>query len=131
MALTFRQPDALAKPIGSYSQVIEVTSGKLVFIAGQTAVDAQGKLVGKGDIAAQTRQVMENLKTAVEGAGGSLRDIAKLTIFTTDLPAFRQHTGDLRKAYFPRDYPTSTLVEISQLAHPDFLVEIEAVAAID
>ena len=117
--------------MATYSQIIEVTSGKIVFIAGQTSTDANGNIVGKGDIAAQTKQVMENLKAAVEGAGGSLKDIAKITIFTTDMDAFREKTTEMRDSYFPSDYPTSTLVGITRLAHPDFLVEIEAMAIID
>ena len=124
------QPKNLATPQGNYSQVIEATGGKLVFIAGQTSVDAQGTLVGKGDIEAQTLQVMENLKIGVEAAGGTLRDIVKINIFTTDIPSFRQKTADIRNEYFPSDYPTSTLVEISKLADPDLLVEIEAIAVI-
>ena len=124
------QPKNLATPQGNYSQVIEATGGKLVFIAGQTSVDAQGTLVGKGDIEAQTLQVMENLKIGVEAAGGTLRDIVKINIFTTDLLNFRQQTSDIRNEYFSSDYPTSTLVEISKLADPDLLVEIEAIAVI-
>ena len=124
------QPKNLAKPLANYSQVVETTGGKMVFIAGQTSIDAQGNLVGKGDIAAQTRQVMENLKIAVEAAGGAVRDIVKINIFTTDLLNFRQQTSDIRNEYFSSDYPTSTLVEISKLADPDLLVEIEAIAVI-
>ncbi len=131
MGLKFIQPSNLATPMASYSPIIEVTSGKIVFIAGQTSTDANGNIVGKGDIAAQTKQVMENLKAAVEGAGGSLRDIAKIIIFTTDMDAFRDKTTEMRDSYFPSDYPTNTLVGITRLAHPDFLVEIEAMAIID
>lgn len=122
-------PKTLHKPNG-YSHVAEVSRGKLVFIAGQVALDRQGNLVGKDDYAAQTRQVFENLKEAVEAAGGTLRDIVKLNYFCVDLSHLPE-IRSVRESFFDRDrLPVSTAVEVRRLFRPDTLIEIEAVAII-
>lgn len=108
-----------------FSQAIQV--GKQLFISGQVAVDAEGRLVGKGDIEAQTRQVMENIKALVEAAGGSLDDIVKTTTFVTTMKDFAK-TAAVRREYFKEPYPGSTAVQVTQLVDPDYLIEIEAIA---
>lgn len=103
-------------------------AGTLVFVAGQVAQDADGNLVGKGDIEAQAAQVFENLKAVLASAGATLDDVVKLTTFTTSL-AYRPVIAEVRARYFKDYFPPNTFVVIHSLATPDYLVEIEAVAA--
>jgi enamine deaminase RidA (YjgF/YER057c/UK114 family) len=115
----------------AYTHVVTVSgTGKMIFVAGQLARDAEGKLVGKGDMRAQIQQVGENIKACLEAAGAGLADIVKTNTFVTDYPEFSKHS-DMRMRYFGPATPTSTTVEISRLADPDAMVEIEAIAAID
>jgi 2-iminobutanoate/2-iminopropanoate deaminase len=110
-----------------YSHVVVVEAGRQVFISGQLARNAAGELVGKGDMRAQIRQVGENLKTALEAAGASLDALVKTTTYVTDIDEYFKHV-DLRMEYFGDAMPTSTTVEVRRLSHPDFLIEVEAVA---
>jgi enamine deaminase RidA (YjgF/YER057c/UK114 family) len=122
-------PPELHAPTG-YSHVAEVAGGKLVFISGQIALDRNGELVGKGDFAAQTRQIFENLRVAVGAAGGSLRDIIKLNYYCVDL-SHMQEIREVRNTFLDKErYPVSTAVEVRSLVRPEFLVEIDAVALI-
>ena len=124
------QTELAPKPLEDYSQAWSVTGAKLIFLAGEVSVDMSGNLVGSGDIALQTRTVMENLKKVLEGAGASLGDVIKINIYVTNMAEFLQRTRDIRREYFPQDFPASTLVEVKSLAHPEFMVEIEAIAAV-
>jgi 2-iminobutanoate/2-iminopropanoate deaminase len=128
------QPEALAKRVVSghvlYSHVVVAEGKRLIFIAGQLARDREGNVVGKGDMRAQMRQVGENIKTALQAAGASLSDLVKTTTYVTDIEEFFNHV-DVRMEYFGAALPTSTTVEVRRLAHPDFLVEVEAMAIID
>lgn len=124
-------PSELSKPTG-YTQVVTVTGGKLVFIAGQVGLDAKGEVVGKGDLAAQTRQVYANLKAALAAVGARPKDLVKTTTFVVNyrpemLPVIRE----ARSAFFGPDAepPASTLVGVQALAREEFLIEIEAIAA--
>jgi 2-iminobutanoate/2-iminopropanoate deaminase len=117
----------MQRPTG-YSYAVR-KAGNPVFIAGQVASDANGNVVGEGDIAAQVEQVYANLKKVVEACSGSLDDIVKITVFTTDL-AYRPAIGAARERHFSEPFPASTFVVVSSLAVPAFLVEIEAVAMI-
>ncbi len=115
----------------AYTQVISVSgTGRMIFVAGQLARDAQGNLVGKGDMRAQIQQVGENIKTCLEAAGAGLADIVKTNTFVTDYAEFAKH-GDMRLRYFGPATPTSTTVEIRRLADPEAMVEIEAIAVTD
>jgi 2-iminobutanoate/2-iminopropanoate deaminase len=124
------QTESAPKPLGDYSQAWTVTGAKLIFLAGQVSVDTDGNPVGSGDIALQTRTVIENLKKVLEGAGASLRDVVKLNTYVTNMAEYRQRTRDIRREYFSQNFPASTLVEVKSLAHPEFMVEIEAIAAV-
>ena len=124
------QTESAPKPLGDYSQAWTVTGSKLVFLAGQVSVDMSGNLVGSGDIALQTRTVIENLKKVLGGTGASLRDVIKLNTYVTSITEYLERTRDIRREYFPQDFPASTLVEVKSLARPEFMVEIEAIAAI-
>ncbi len=124
------QTESAPKPLGDYSQAWTVTGAKLIFLAGQVSVDMSGNLVGLGDIALQTRTVIENLKKVLEGAGASLGDVIKLNTYVTNMAEYREKTRDVRREYFSQDFPASTLVEVKSLGHPEFMVEIEAIAAV-
>ncbi len=124
------QTESEPKPLGDYSQAWTVTGAKLIFLAGQVSVDMSGNPVGSGDIALQMRTVMENLKKVLEGAGASLGDVIKLNTYVTNMTEYRERAQDIRREYFSQDFPASTLVEVKSLAHPEFMVEIEAIAAV-
>jgi 2-iminobutanoate/2-iminopropanoate deaminase len=125
------QPDALSKRIVNglvlYSHVVTVEGTRTIYVSGQLARDRAGNVVGKGDMRAQLRQVGENVKAALEAAGASLGDLVKTTTFVTDIDEYFKHI-DVRMEYFGVALPTSTTVEVRRLAHPDLLVEVEAVA---
>ena len=115
----------------AYNHVVTVSgTGKMIFVAGQLARDAQGVCVGKGDMRAQIQQVGENIKTCLEAVGATLADIVKTNTYVTDYEEFSKH-GDMRRHYFGPATPTSTTVQISRLADPDAMIEIEAIAVID
>ena len=121
----------IPKPMGPYSQAVSATGSKFIFLSGQVPEDAQGKLIGKGDIEKQTRQVLKNIKTMVERSSGTIADIVKITIFMVDInPSSYEIVAGLRRKFFGGDYPASTLVEVQRLASPDWLIEIEAVAVV-
>ena len=126
MAREIIQPASVHSTAGvGYSHVAK--AGDTVYIAGQIALDAGGNLLGKGDVEAQTEQVYANLQAILEELGGSLDDIVKLTTYLTErshLEAFRR----VRNRFFSDVFPPNTLLFVSGLAHPDYLVEIEAVA---
>jgi len=114
----------------SHSQVVTVTGGTLVFIAGMTSrseVDAQP--VHQGDMRSQLRQCCENIGRALRAVGGDFADVVKTTIFTTDVEEYHR-VNDERAKYFKSDLPTSALIGVVRLAHPDLMVEIEAMAVI-
>jgi len=122
-------PSNMAKPSG-YSYAVK-KRGTPVFISGQVGIDAEGRVVGEGDAAAQTAQAFDNLRTVVEASGGSMDDIVKITIFVTD-PSFRGAVVAARQRYFKDgEYPASTYLVVSGLAVPQLLVEVEAVAMLD
>jgi 2-iminobutanoate/2-iminopropanoate deaminase len=104
--------------------------GQTIYVAGQLPYDGEGNLVGIGDIKAQTRRVFENVRKIVEAGGGTMDDVVKLTVFVTDV-RFREAYGEVRTEFFGPNPPASTLVQISNLAVPGALIEIEAVAALD
>ena len=115
----------------AYTHVVTVSgTGKMIFVAGQLARDANGNLVGKGDMRTQIQQVGENIKTGLEAAGATLADIVKTNTFVTNYEEYAKH-GDMRARYFGPATPTSTTVQISRLADPDAMIEIEAIAVID
>jgi len=117
------EPRGVPRPMGPYSQAVVTTGGKLAFISGQVPEDALGNLVGKGDIEAQTRQVLTNLKTMVWEAGGTVADIVKITVFMVEItPSSYETVARLRREFFVDGYPASTMVEVKRLASPDWLI---------
>ena len=122
----------LPPAIAPYSQCVVGEGSRFVFIAGQVPVDAHGNLVGPNDIEAQARQILANLKIAVEAAGGTVADICKITIFMVSLDdTALEAVGRVRREFFDTEYPASTLVEVSRLVSPDWLLEIEAYAVLN
>ena len=107
------------------SQAIQV--GDAVYVSGQVAMDSDGNVVGEGDMKAQTRQALENVKSVLEVAGSSMGDVVKITVYMTDISLLRD-THEVRAQYFPDPPPASTGIEVSALAFPGLMVEIEAVA---
>ena|SRR5437868_1631110 len=103
-------------------------AGNLVFVAGMLALDADGQIVGRGDITAQTRQVLENVKAVVEAGGGRMSDITKTTVYITDMANFAA-MNEIYKTYFPSDPPARATVK-ADLVNKDFLVEIDAIAVV-
>jgi 2-iminobutanoate/2-iminopropanoate deaminase len=124
-------PEALPKRIVGghvlYSPVVTVVAGKLIFVSGLLARNRDGEIVGKGNMGSQIRQVGENLKAALSEAGATLEDLVRTQTFTTDIDEFFKHV-EVRMEYLGAALPTSTTVEVRRLSHPDFLVEIEAIA---
>ncbi len=123
------QPKNLQDPRPRYSQAIMTEGGRLLFIAGQTASDKDGNVVGLGDIGAQAKQVFEKIKIIVEEAGGTLDDIVKTTVYITDAK-YREGQRKVRSQYMIKDPPTSTLIIVKGLARDEFLIEIEAIAVL-
>ncbi|MCL4247524.1 MAG: RidA family protein [Anaerolineae bacterium] len=126
----FINPDTMARPTG-YTHVVETTGKRTIYISGQVAVDPQGNLVGVGDMRAQAEQVFQNLQAALAAVNASFTDVVKLTYFLVDVAQI-QAVRDVRDRYIdPAHLPASTAVEVRQLVHPEFLLEIEAVAVLD
>jgi reactive intermediate/imine deaminase len=121
-------PSSLSAPTG-YSHVVEVSRGRTIYIAGQVAFDQAGSVVGKGDFAAQATQVFENLKAALAAVGATFDNVAKVNTYVTDMSQL-QALRDIRARYYGKNAPASTLVQIQQLAHPDLMIEIEAIAVL-
>jgi enamine deaminase RidA (YjgF/YER057c/UK114 family) len=133
MAKEIFSPATLPPPVG-YSHVAKVSKGTLVYLAGQVSSDASGKLVGEGNFEAQVEQVFGNLKLGLEAAGAVMADIVKMNIYLVaevdpaEVPKFRTIRDRYVNAAKP---PASTLVVVTRLARPGWLIEIEVVASID
>jgi enamine deaminase RidA (YjgF/YER057c/UK114 family) len=110
-----------------YSQVVR--TGDVAYIAGQVSVGLDGSVVGKGDPDAQARQVWHNLEAAAKSAGGTIQSIVKTTTYVTNIQ-YGASVRKVREELFPSNPPTSTLLVISELASPDYLIEIEAIAVL-
>jgi enamine deaminase RidA (YjgF/YER057c/UK114 family) len=124
-------PPELGTPPG-YSQIVDVSASRIIFISGQTALDQDGNLVGKNDFAAQAAQVFHNLAAALQARGCDAANLVKLTVFLTDmghLGTYREARNRFFASVAPPAAPAVTLVEVSKLYGPDFMIEIEAIAA--
>ena len=120
--------DRVAAPSALFSQAIAVEAkGKLVFVSGMTARRADGTIAGIGDIEEQTRQVCENIRHALEAAGASMDDVCRIDVHLRNI-GDRERFNKVRLQYWPANPPASTLVEVSKLASPEYLVEITAIA---
>jgi enamine deaminase RidA (YjgF/YER057c/UK114 family) len=125
-------PPSLTKPSG-YSHGILAEGGRVLFLAGQTGMDATGRITHPGDLVAQFGQALSNLKAVLDEAGGGMTDLVKLTIFVTDKNAYRNNLralGEVYRSSVGKHYPTMTLVEVKSLFDDEALVEIEGIAVI-
>jgi reactive intermediate/imine deaminase len=122
--------DRIRKPTGvfSHATVIEA-KGRLVFVSGMTARKPDGTIAGIGDITEQTRQVCENIKAAVEAAGGTMDDICRVDVYVRNMEHFKEIHA-VRQQYFKPPLPASTMVEITKMTSPDYLIEINAIAVV-
>ena len=131
----FLSPKTLIPPGGAgYSHIAKVNKGTTVYLSGQVPSDATGKLIGEGDFEAQVEQVFRNLKLAVEAAGGTMADIVKLNYYVVaELdPAIVPKLRPIRDRYINvENPPASTFLVVTRLMRPGWLIEIEAVAAIE
>jgi 2-iminobutanoate/2-iminopropanoate deaminase len=113
-----------------YHHFIRVDQPKsLIFLSGQLSRDEEGRLVGAGDMAEQTRQAIRNMRTVLEAAGASLDDIVSIVVYTTDMREFQKIVA-ARTEFFSEKLPTSTIVEVNHLADPGLLIEFQAIAAL-
>lgn len=119
--------EGAAEPISHYTDAVRF--GDLLFISGAAAFDSEGNIVGKGDPVTQTRVILQNIRDALQAVGADMGDVLKVTVFLTDI-GDRAAINPVRKEFFGDAKPASTLFEVSALAIPDMLVEIEAVAGI-
>jgi enamine deaminase RidA (YjgF/YER057c/UK114 family) len=122
-------PPTLSKPTG-YTHVVEVSGPvKTIYIAGQVAADMSGNVVGAGDMKAQAEQVFKNLEAALAAAGAKFTDVVKMNMYATDLTNV-QAIRDVRNHYIGETTPASTLVQVVRLARPEYMLEIEVIAAV-
>ena len=114
----------------AYTQGIKVTGAQtIVFLAGQVAYDKDGGVLHRGDFKGQAREAFRALKALVEAAGGTMDSIVKINTYVTDI-RYRADLVPVRQEFFSKRSPASTLVQVGALAHPDWLVEIEAIAVV-
>jgi enamine deaminase RidA (YjgF/YER057c/UK114 family) len=120
----------LRKPMGHFSQATVIEAkGRLVFVSGMTSRLPDGTIAGIGDIDAQTRQVCENIKSALAAAGGTLDDVCRVDVYVRNIEHF-DAIHKVRREYFSHPLPASTMVEVSKMVSPDYLIEISAIAVL-
>ncbi|GAA4661598.1 RidA family protein [Streptomyces chumphonensis] len=129
MTLHRLNPAGLARPSG-FSHAVVATGSRLVMLAGQTALDGRGDVV-PGGLPAQFERALTNLLTALRAAGGAPADLARVTVYTTDVPAYRTHAtvlGGIWRTHAGRDYPAMALVGVARLWDEEALVELDGLA---
>jgi 2-iminobutanoate/2-iminopropanoate deaminase len=124
---TLIRAKGLAEPISHYTDAVVAGAGKTIYVSGQGSIDETGELVGRGDVTAQTRQTLDNMRLVLAAAGATLDDVVKVTVYLAKMDD-RQEVNEVRKAYFKDNKPASTLIQISRFAIDGMLIEIEAVA---
>ncbi len=123
------QPDTTSKPFGVWTPAVVVEPGRLMFVSGITSRDSDGEVFGVGDIRAQTRQVLENLRATLRAAGGDLADVVSVTVHIKDMNDF-DAIHEVRREFFPQSPPSSTMVEVSRMVDERSLIEITAIAVL-
>jgi 2-iminobutanoate/2-iminopropanoate deaminase len=118
-----------AKPVANYKMATRMEGGRLLYIAGQVARDAEGNVLGKGDIRTQALQVFANLRSVLHAAGSDLSDLLKITTYLTSIEDFPA-VAEIRSTFFAGELPASTLIVVKSLAQPELLIEVEGMAAI-
>ncbi len=125
-------PEQLARPSG-FSHAVKVQGQTIVFLAGQTAQDAQGRIVHEGDMVRQFDQALSNLSVAAAAAGTSLAQVARFNIYVTNKEVYKDNVkrvGEVYSKYFDRHYPAMSLIEVKGLWDDEALIEVEAIAVI-
>ena len=130
MTTTHVNPDGLSAP-GGYTHVVASDAPRLVFVSGQVSMNARGEVVGAGDLRAQARQVYENLRVALVAAGVTFADVLKQTTYIVHYrPEFRAVIAEVRREFLGAEaLPASTLIGVEALARPEYLIEVELIAA--
>ena len=124
---TLIRAKGLPEPISHYTDAVR--AGNTIYVSGQGAIAEDGTLVGRGDVATQTRKVLDNMTLALAAAGATLDDVVKVTVYLANVDD-RPKVNEVRKAYFKDNKPASTLIEISRFAIEGMLIEIEAIAVV-
>jgi reactive intermediate/imine deaminase len=121
----------VAPPVGTYSHavLVETSETRWIYVSGQLALDEHGVLVGRGDLAAQTEQVFENLRHILAAHGATFDDVVKLQTFVTTFEGFAE-SREVRARYLPAEPPASTAVRVAELVMPEALIEVDLVAAL-
>ena len=122
-------PPGVWQPFGAFALAVAQGEGQIVHLKGQVALDREGRIVGPGDMAAQLRQVLANIRAVLASVGGLPGDVVSLTHYTTDIEAFMA-CGAIRAEVFAEPFPVTTTVEVRRLYHPELLIEITAIAEI-
>jgi len=130
--IEFLNPPALSPTFG-WTHVVSATGGKTIYISGQVSVDEKGEVIGKGDMKRQTEQAFENIRLGLEAAGATFQDVVKTNLYVVGLrPEHVPIIREVRSRYVWAEHPpSSTLVGVSALVGPDWLIEIEAVAVVE
>jgi 2-iminobutanoate/2-iminopropanoate deaminase len=130
MAKTQITTERLRQPSGHFSQATTIEArGRLVFVSGMTARRPDGSIAGIGDVEVQTRQVLDNIKAAMEAAGGTLDDLCRVDVYIRNMEHF-DTIHKVRREYFKPPLPASTMVEVTKMVSPDYLIEISAIGVI-
>jgi 2-iminobutanoate/2-iminopropanoate deaminase len=130
MAKQVLHSDQLSPPVGVFSQAIKVPAqGHVIYVSGLTSRNVDGTTHAAGDIRAQTRRVLDNLKVILAQGGGTIDDVVRVVVYIRDMGDFKA-IHEVRAEYFTKDPPASTMVEVSRLVNDDMLVEIEATAVV-
>jgi enamine deaminase RidA (YjgF/YER057c/UK114 family) len=131
--IRMNNPNSLHAPVGPYSQVANVKGSQLVFIAGQTSVDVDGNVVGKGDFWAQCTQVYANVEAALAGGGATWANVVHFTNYLVnpdDLPVLTKYRATFFPKVFPHGYPPNTLLYVHRLLREEYLLEVQAIAVL-
>jgi enamine deaminase RidA (YjgF/YER057c/UK114 family) len=132
MAKEILAPETVAETRKQYKYTQGIKAGNTIYISGQTALDKDHKIVGRGDFGAQTRQAFESIKLILESAGAGMSDIIDMTVFVKDVRyCYRQEYGDIFHQYFGDWLPCVTIVQVVSLFRADLLIEIRATAVLD
>jgi 2-iminobutanoate/2-iminopropanoate deaminase len=122
-------PSGVWSPFGPFSMAVVQGDGRIVHLKGQVALDREGRITGMGDMRAQLRQVLENIRAVLASMGGTMGDILSLVHYTTDIEGFMK-AGDVRQAFFAAPFPITTTVQVQRLYDPALMIEIAAIAEI-
>jgi 2-iminobutanoate/2-iminopropanoate deaminase len=122
-------PSGIWSPFGAFSLAVIQGDGQIVHLKGQVSLDESGRIVGAGNMRAQVRKVLENVRAVLTSMGGTMADIISLVHYATDIESF-MGTGDIRTEFFAPPFPVTTTLQVARLYHPDLVIEIAAVAEI-